>query len=68
MTLYLPVQVVPVYPLTHAHFDVEQTVLASTPVHWEVIKHTMPMTAETDNGKHLRWVNNSRNLYNTLYI
>ena len=29
----LPVQVVPVDPLTHAHCKDEHTVLASTPVH-----------------------------------
>ena len=42
----LPVQVVPVNPLTHAHCDDEQTVLASKSVQCEVNVHAMPTTAE----------------------
>ena len=33
LRLVLPVQVVPMYPLTHAHCDDKQSVLASTSVH-----------------------------------
>ena len=44
----LPVQVVPVNPLTHAHCDDEQTVLASKSVQCEANVHAMPTTAEMD--------------------
>ena len=44
----LPVQVVPVNPLTHAHCDDEQTVLASKSVQCVANVHAIPTTAETD--------------------
>ena len=44
----LPVQEAPVYPLTHAHCDDEQVVLASTSVQLESNVQPMPTTAETD--------------------
>ena len=48
----LPVQLVPVYPLTHLHCDYEHTVLASTSVHSEVDVQFMPtmFTAEIHIG------------------
>ena len=48
----LPVQLVPVYPLTHVHCDDEHTVLASTSVHCEVEVQPMPtmFTAEINIG------------------
>ena len=49
-TVMLPVQVVPVNPLTHAHCDDEQTVLASTSVQCEANVHAIPTTAEMDIG------------------
>ena len=49
---YLPVQVVPVYPSTHAHCDDEHIVLASAAVHWVVDEHAIPTTAERNRRKY----------------
>ena len=46
--LVLPVQVVPVYPLTHAHRSDEQTILTSRSVHCEVEVHAIPTSPEME--------------------
>ena len=44
-------QVVPVYPLSHAHCDDIQAVLTNRPMHSEVDVHSLPTTAERDKGR-----------------
>ena len=41
-------QVVPVYPLTHAHRSDEQTILISRSVHCKVEVHAIPTTPEME--------------------
>ena len=48
----LPVQVVPVYPSTHAHCDDEHIVLASAAEHWVFDEHAIPTTAERNRRKY----------------
>ena len=48
----LPVQVVPVYPSTHAHCDDKHIVLASAAVHWVFDEQAIPTTAERNRRKY----------------